>query len=392
MTSRTLRAALRPPSPRRGWGWVWWLPLAAVAIDVVAELLVHGREPVSFLLIAVPPLAAATRGPRGTALSTVVCLGLEMWMAGRRPGHFDEQHLIAIYVATSLTGVASVALSWQRERTRQHLIRADSVAEAMQRTLLRPVPRRLGHLRASAFYEAGEDGTIVGGDLYDVCETPFGVRAIIGDVRGKGLNAVQTVAAVLGSFRVSAHEWQSLSSLVERLELSIAHNSPAGDGDDGDPELFVTALVLEFPPEGGEVRVVDRGHPAPLVLGPRGPRRLHTAPALPLGLGGLTGQSVDTTVHAPDPAEVLVVYTDGVSEARDADGVFYPLLERLTERFGGERAPAPETVVSFLRTDSQHWSARTDNDDRAALAFSLDGSPRPRRPTAPARHGPRRQS
>jgi hypothetical protein len=43
---------------------------------------------------------------------------------------------------------------------------------------------------------------------------------------------------------VSAHEWQSLSSLAERLELSIARNSPAGD--EGDPELFVTALVLEF--------------------------------------------------------------------------------------------------------------------------------------------------
>ncbi|MFD7436411.1 hypothetical protein [Streptomyces sp. NPDC059861] len=202
MTSRSPHAALRPPSPRHG--WVWWLPLVAVMIDMVAELLVHGREPVSFMLIAVPPLAAATRGPRGTALSAVVCLGLEMWMAARRPGHFDEQHHIAMYVATFLIGIASVALSWQREQTRQHLIRAGSVAETMQRTLLRPVPPRLGHLRAAAFYEAGEGGTLVGGALYDVCETPFAVRAVIGDVRGKGLNAVQTVAAVRGSFRDGA--------------------------------------------------------------------------------------------------------------------------------------------------------------------------------------------
>ncbi|MFG3659762.1 PP2C family protein-serine/threonine phosphatase [Streptomyces sp. NPDC047706] len=379
MTSRNLHAALRPPSPRRG--WVWWLPLVAVAVDVLAEFAVQGREPVSFMLIAVPPLAAATRGPRGTALSAVVCLGLEMWMAARRPGHFDEQHHIAMYVATLLIGVASVALSWQRERTRRHLIRANSVAEAMQRTLLRPVPRRLGPVRAFAFYEAGEGGTLVGGDLYDVCETPFGVRAIIGDVRGKGLNAVQTVAAVLGSFRVSAHEWQSLSSLAERLELSIARNSPAGD--DGDPELFVTALVMEFPADGGEVRIVDRGHPAPLVIGPEGARRLVTAPGLPLGLGGLAGREDDTTVHALAAGEVLVVYTDGISEARDADGVFYPVMERLTARFRGERTPAPETVVSFLRTDSGQWSARSDDDDRAALALSL---------AAPAVHIPARTS
>ncbi|AZQ32364.1 serine/threonine-protein phosphatase [Streptomyces cyaneochromogenes] len=370
MSDRYLRSDLRPPSPR---GWVWWLPLAAVLVDVAAELIVRGREPVSFMLIAVPPLAAATRGPRGTALSALVCLGLQMWMAARRPGHFDEQHHVAVYIATTLIGIAGVALARQRERTRQHLIRANSVAEAMQRTLLRPVPRRLGPVRAAGFYEAGEGGTLVGGDLYDVCETPFGVRAIIGDVRGKGLDAVQTVAAVLGSFRVSAHEWQSLSALAGRLELSIARNSPAGD--DGDPELFVTALVLEFSPDGGEVRIADRGHPAPLAVGPQGARRLVTAPGLPLGLGALAPDGEDTTVHRLEPAEVLVLHTDGVSEARDADGVFYPVLERLGERFCGERPPDPETVVSFVRTDAERWSAQCtqpDDDDRAVLALSLE--------------------
>ncbi|MFJ8632322.1 PP2C family protein-serine/threonine phosphatase [Streptomyces sp. NPDC093568] len=366
MTGPPLRPELRPPTPR---GWVWWLPLIAVVADVAAELIVRGREPVSFMLIAVPPLAAATRGPRGTALSAVVCLGLELWMAARRPGHFDEAHHVAAYIATLLIGIASVALARQRERTRQHLIRANSVAEAVQRTLLRPVPRTLGRLRAAGFYEAGEGGTLVGGDLYDVCETPFGVRAIIGDVRGKGLDAVQTVAAVLGSFRVSAHEWRSLSSLADRLELSIARNSPAGDN--GDPELFVTALVLEFPPDGNEVRIVDRGHPPPLVVGPQGARRLMTAPGLPLGLGGLNSDEDDTTVHRLDPSEVLVLHTDGVSEARDADGVFYPVLDRLRERFAGQCAPDPETVVSFVRTDAERWSAASDDDDRAVLALSL---------------------
>jgi serine phosphatase RsbU (regulator of sigma subunit) len=259
----------------------------------------------------------------------------------------------------------------------------------MQRTLLRPVPPRLGPVRAAGFYEAGEGGTLVGGDLYDVCETPFGVRAIIGDVRGKGLDAVQTVAAVLGSFRVSAHEWQSLSSLAERLELSIARNSPAGD--EGDQELFVTALVLEFPPGGGEVRIVDRGHPSPLVVGPQGARRLVTAPGLPLGLGGLTPDGDDTTVHRLGRGEVLVVITDGVSETRDARGVFYPVLERLTEHFAGVCAPDPEAVVSFVRTDAERWSARSDNDDRAVLALSLDGGGPPCRGAegASARPGPR---
>ncbi|MFE7778388.1 PP2C family protein-serine/threonine phosphatase [Streptomyces sp. NPDC057445] len=371
--------------PRRG--WVWWLPFIAVLLDLAAEAAVRGQEPVSFLLIGVPALAAATRGPRGTLLSTFVCLGLQMLMAALRPGHFGEEHHVAVYAATLLIGAASTALAWQRERTMRHLIQVNSVAEAMQRTLLRPVPQRLGRVTAAGFYSAGEGGTLVGGDLYEVCVTPYGVRALIGDVRGKGLDAVQTVAAVLGSFRVSAHEWPSLGSLAERLELSIARNGPAGD--EGDPELFVTALLLEFPPSDGEVRVVDRGHPPPIVVGPHGARRLVTAPALPLGLGAmLPGGEVETTVHSLGPGEVIVVHTDGVSEARDANGTFYPVLERLADRFDGARTPDPEAVVEFLRSDTERWSAGSsdnDKDDQAVLALTLESrlGPSPRSRTLP---------
>ncbi|MFJ9818460.1 PP2C family protein-serine/threonine phosphatase [Streptomyces sp. NPDC101151] len=337
--------------------------------DIVAELAIHGKEPVSFLLVAVPPLTAATRGPRSTAVSTAVCLGLQLWMAARRAGHFAEQHHVALYVSTLFIGIVSTAQSWQRERTEQHLVHAHSVAEAMQRALLRPVPRSLGPVRVAGFYAAGVGGTLVGGDLYDVCETPFGVRAIIGDVRGKGLAAVQTVAAVLGSFRVSAHEWPSLRNLAQRLELSIVRNNPSGDP--GDPELFVTALVLEIPDSGDEVRIVDRGHPPPLVIGPRGVRQLGTSPALPLGLGTLSPNGAQATVHPLSPGEVLVVHTDGFSEARDTSGAFYPIQDRLAARFGGHEAPEPEAVVSFLREDVEDWSQTTENDDQAILALTV---------------------
>ncbi|MEU9134055.1 PP2C family protein-serine/threonine phosphatase [Kitasatospora sp. NPDC048540] len=370
-----------PASPDRH-SWVWWAPVLLVLLDVVLELTLYSREPVSFLLIAVPPLAAATRSPRRTALAAALCVLLEMWMASRRPGHFAEQHHVALYLTTVLIGVASVALARQRIRAQEHLVRARSVAEAVQLTLLRPIPERLGRLRAAGFYEAGEGGTLVGGDLYDLCETPFGVRVIVGDVRGKGLDAVQTVSAVLGSFRVSAHEWRDLSRLAERLELSIARNSARAAAD---AELFVTALLLEFPTGGGEVRIVDRGHPAPVVVGPYGARRLATSPALPLALGELAPGAGEVTVHPVRPGEVLVVYTDGVSEARNADGVFYPLLDRLAWRFAGRHAPEPQVVAAFVRADADRWSAGAhgpDGDDRAVLALApepLAGPERRRR-------------
>ncbi|WP_406344443.1 PP2C family protein-serine/threonine phosphatase [Streptomyces sp. NBC_01578] len=356
----------RPGSDRT---WAWWLPLLLMTVDVVVDLvLVRSREPLSFLLIGAPPLAAATRSPRHTAGITVVCLGLEMWMASRRPGHFGEQHHLALYTATVLIGIASVALSRQRIRAEASLVRARSVAEAMQMTVLRPFPERLGPVQAAGFYQAGEGGTLVGGDFYELCETPFGVRVILGDVRGKGLDAVQTVATVLGSFRVSAHEWRDLSRLAERLELSIARNTGCPDGDE---ELFVTALLLEFPPDGGSVRIVDRGHPSPLMLTPHGAQRLHTTPGLPLGLGELGPMRAEVTTHPLRTGEVILLYTDGVSEARNAGGEFYPVIDRLTDHFGdGHRALDPEALVSFLKADTDRWSVGAD-DDRAVIALRL---------------------
>ncbi|MEU3655472.1 PP2C family protein-serine/threonine phosphatase [Streptomyces sp. NPDC032161] len=351
--------------------WAWWLPLLLIALDVAADLAARSREPLSFLLIGVPPVAATTRGPRHTAGIAVLCLTLEMWLASRRPGHVGEPHHVALYASTAVIGLVGAWLSRQRLRAEAHLVRARSVAEAMQLTLLRPFPQRIGPVGAAGFYEAGERGTLVGGDFYDLCETRFGVRIVLGDVRGKGLDAIETVAAVLGSFRVWAHEWPDPVRLAEHLELSIARNSGRSAEDE---ELFVTALLLEFPPGGDSVRIVDRGHPAPLLLTAHGTRRLRTAPALPLGLGELGAGRAEVTTHPLRTGEVVVLYTDGVSEARNAEGELYPVTERLAGRFGGGRVPDPAALVSFLRADTEQWSTGAD-DDRAAIALTLlDGS------------------
>lgn len=361
----------RPPPAVRTWSW--WLPLLVVVLAVLLDLSLHSREPLSFLLIAVPPLAAATRGPRRVAVLSAGCILLELGMASRRPGHLGEQHHLALYCATALIGVAAVLLARQRVRVHTRLIHARSVAEAVQLTLLRPVPERVGPLRAAGFYEAGERGALVGGDLYDLCETPFGVRVIIGDVRGKGLDAVQTVSAVLGSFRVSAHEWADLGSLAQRLELSIARNSPRAACD---AELFVTALLLEFPAGAGEVRIVDRGHPPPVLVGKDGAQWLRTSPHLPLGLGALAPAACEITTHPLDPGDVIVLYTDGVSEARNTAGVFYPVLEQLAARFAGGRRPDPGLVAAFVRSDADCWSAGAEGeDDRALLALAVRPGP-----------------
>ncbi|MET7519912.1 SpoIIE family protein phosphatase [Streptomyces sp. NPDC005480] len=94
------------------------------------------------------------------------------------------------------------------------------------------------------------------------------------------------------------------------------------------------SLLLGFPPAGDSVRIVDRGHPSLLMLTPHGAQRLHTTPALPLGLGELGPGSAEVTTHPLRSGEVILLYTDGVSEARNAGGKFYPLKAPLPEGSG----------------------------------------------------------
>jgi serine phosphatase RsbU (regulator of sigma subunit) len=83
---------------------------------------------------------------------------------------------------------------------------------------------------------------LIGGDLYEAVSTPHGVRIIIGDVRGKGLDAVQLAATVLGAFRQAAAVQPDLPSLVKAIDAVVS--AVTGDED------FVTALLCRSPTTG----------------------------------------------------------------------------------------------------------------------------------------------
>ncbi|MGW2074251.1 hypothetical protein ACWCPK_38435 [Streptomyces sp. NPDC001953] len=76
------------------------------------------------------------------------------------------------------------------------------MAETAQRVLLRPLPRHLEDIDVEVLYQAAAAQARIGGDFYEAMQTPHGVRLIIGDVRGKGLPAVEVASAILSTFRV----------------------------------------------------------------------------------------------------------------------------------------------------------------------------------------------
>ncbi|MFH9676276.1 PP2C family protein-serine/threonine phosphatase [Streptomyces sp. NPDC017405] len=296
------------------------LPAVVIAAVVLVDL-AGGTGAVWLpLLAAGPALAATTNGPRGVlgagllAAVTGVALGA---------GHGMSAHAVAaVLCALPAVTAASVLASALRHRRERVLAAVRSVAEAAQQALLQPVPETVGPFQVAVRYSAAAAEARIGGDLYALVPTPHGIRLIVGDVRGKGLPAVGTAALVLGVFREAAHDEPDLPTVVDRIERSLSRNLG--------PDDFVTAVVVGCP-RPGELEIVNCGHAPPLLLSAAHevtavePER----PAPPLGLRALTGQVPDLRRLPLAPGEQLLLYTDGVIEARDRTGAFYPLAERV---------------------------------------------------------------
>lgn len=191
---------------------------------------------------------------------------------------------------------------------------------------------------------------LVGGDLYEVAATPFGVPVIVGDVRGKGVEAVQTAATVLGAFRAAAFTAPDLAQLTRTIDETLARM--IGD------EEFVTAIVGEF--HGDRVTLANCGHHPPLLVVGSDVTTADTGePALPLGLGA---RPVLTEHPWPVGARVLF-YTDGLIETRDPSGEFFPLDDYTAELGEGTVEEALDRLVERLLA----WGGQRMSDDLALV-------------------------
>lgn len=382
------------------------LAFAAPAVWVVAVLLWERSLPsgthVLALLAATPALACASTGGSagiwlggGCALLALGPVPVAAYVeSGSRAG--TGAAILCVAVASCYTMRRRARLTDELERTRE-------VANAAQQSLIRPLPPRVGGFAIAAGYLSAARGAAVGGDLYDAVATEHGVRVVIGDVRGHGLGAVSTVAAVLGTFREAAHDEPRLAQVLHRLErglerhLSARRQETAGrrDGPPGGPsdadEEFVTVLLLEVRP-GGAVTVLNCGHPWPyrLTLGQGGAARAGTVceaePMPPLGLFPLPPAPEPRRLHLP-PGDALFLHTDGAEDARNADGEFFAFADVLSAVFAARSsatAPAApaEVVASMRQAVLSHAGARL-SDDVALLALCDDrcrAHAQPRRP------------
>ncbi|MGJ5755859.1 PP2C family protein-serine/threonine phosphatase [Streptomyces puniciscabiei] len=284
------------------------------------------------LLAAMPALASLTMGPRGTLSAAAGALTVTVITATLH--HSWGGQVYSNLISLLLVSAASVTMSnAMRTRRQSELNQVRRVAEAAQRVLLRPVPPRLGPVQMASKYLAAETGAQIGGDLYEAVHTRYGVRMIVGDVRGKGLPAVRLAAAVLGAFREAAHYDEDVAEVVNHCAAALERERAALSavdqaGQDHPTEDFVTALVAQVS-DAYVVEVVNRGHPPPLVLRRGKVEALIPACSLPpLGLEDfMTVPPAGAESYPFAPGDRLLLHTDGVIEARSPDGDFFPLHE-----------------------------------------------------------------
>lgn len=340
------------------------LPYVAMAVVVAVDLLVVGPTHGLLSLLALGPAFASLMG--GVRRALLIGLGAEVLslltavyndLLGTRESY---QSLLVIAGVTAASMLAAVG----RQSRERELADVRSVAEVAQRVLLRPVPRRAGHLRVAVSYTSATAEACIGGDLYEVVTGPHGVRVIVGDVQGKGLEAVETAALVLGAFREAAPDEPDLHGVGARLEKALDRRLAGED--------FVTAVLGEATPDG-RLTLLDYGHPPPLLLRANGDvvfaePEVH---APPLGLSALEVEGPHPYEVAFEPGDQVLLYTDGVIEARDPQGRFYPLVERV----GLLKDEDMEAGLDTLRADLLAHVQAPLHDDAAMLLLNCRETP-----------------
>ena len=340
---------------------------AAVGVLLVVSGIefAQGPGPSVVAWLAIAPFMAAAFAP----WRYVVGVGLlATVLAGGAVAHAGVSQLdISILIGMVLATMAAVAVSIVRQAQSQRFAELARLATVAQEAVLSPIGPQVGQLAVAGRYVSASAAADIGGDLYEALATPYGVRMIIGDVRGKGIDAVRLASLVLGAYRHVAFERPDLRSVVADLDRAVARSV--------DDEDFVTAAFVEE--RGGTLTVVNCGHPAPLLL--RRGRVIALEPprrAPPLGFNPV----VQARVEHLEPGDRLLLYTDGLAEARRA-GEFFPTADRAWALLGHGTV---EHGLSSLESALDEWVRGQFDDDIALLLLEYTGAAPEAEPAVPS--------
>jgi len=219
----------------------------------------------------------------------------------------------------------------------------------------------------------------VGGDSVDYAVDAGVARFAVFDGMGHGIVSAQLISLVVAAYRNARRAGQSLADTAAHIESAV--------DDVFRVESFATGVLCELDTTTGQLSWLSAGHLEPLLMrGGKLVRALEVDPLLPLGLNqGLT-QSVVAALGTEqlEPGDLLLLYTDGVVEARSPDGEFFgqPRLVDMVTRNLAAGLPAPETMRRVVHALLDHQSGDLE-DDATLLLVEWHGPPGPDDSTPP---------
>lgn len=247
-----------------------------------------------------------------------------------------------------------------RQETQRALERHVSLVRTLQQSLLPPKLPAVAHLEVAARYHWAGAGDVVGGDFYDMFRLADGRHCIvIGDVSGKGVDAASLTALARHTLRAAARtEHEPIAVLATLNQILV--ESAGGD-------RFCTVALVTVEDKGSDgwrVSLTNAGHLLPLHLPADGSIREVGRTGLPLGL--FSELDVSECPVAVESGDLLVLFTDGVTEAREPGGEFRPDL--VYDVVGRMRTAPAAQVAAELESAVVGLQAGRPRDDVAIVA------------------------
>jgi len=240
----------------------------------------------------------------------------------------------------------------------------DHIARTLQQSLLPPEPPSIEGIDLAALYRPAGESIEVGGDFYDAFDIGDGEWTVaLGDVCGKGPDAAALMGMVRHTIRAAA--------IRERAPARVLSTVNAAVGRQTSEEQFCTAVAARLRPQKDQVIVwiCVAGHPPPVIL--RADGSLHWI----RGAGALLGVFDDAQLAEDElrlsPRDTLVLYTDGVTEERGAQGAFGE--EGLTAVLEDAAASAASEIVDRIERAVLAHGSGEPRDDIAILALRATG-------------------
>lgn len=229
---------------------------------------------------------------------------------------------------------------------------------APRRWAERLAPQDLPPVEGFEVGQAYEPGTgLMAGDFYDICPTgPLRIAAVIGDVSGHGIEPSITAFQVKYLLRVFLREYRDPAQALEELNVVISAQTQ--------PEEFVSLCVVVFDQAAGTLRYASAGHPPAWLCHDGEVRPLRaTGPMLSLDpKGGYFSREVTL-----DPGDLLVMYTDGLAEARAGEQLFGE--DRIASILRRDPGVGADVLCKSLLSAARDFATAALRDDVAILAI-----------------------